>query len=105
MLKKLRVLLNDLIDEKRRKAQGSGHKAQNAKGDIRRMSPFLSNLFKNSANNSPAYRLCGNWQNDSRCFFVIPGLIRNPVQFQALKFLDAGSSPARQARIRHFFEL
>jgi hypothetical protein len=26
--------------------------------------------------------------------FVIPGLTRNPVSFQRLTFLDAGSSPA-----------
>jgi len=33
-------------------------------------------------------------KKDIYCCFVIPGLIRNPVQFQGLTFLDAGSSPA-----------
>jgi hypothetical protein len=27
-------------------------------------------------------------------YFVIPGLTRNPVRFQTIIFLDAGSSPA-----------
>jgi len=37
--------------------------------------------------------------------FVIPGLIRNPVLFQSVKVLDAGSSPAWQAEFKRFFEL
>jgi hypothetical protein len=32
--------------------------------------------------------------NDGYCYFVIPGLTRNPVVFQIDILLDAGSSPA-----------
>jgi len=42
----------------------------------------------------PRSRLRRNWQKGGGRFFVIPGLTRNPVQFQALTFLDAGSGPA-----------
>jgi hypothetical protein len=60
--------------------------------------PDLSQRKLGSKHNSnagfPLSRLCRNWQIGRCCLFVIPDLTRNPVQFQDLTFLDAGSSPA-----------
>jgi len=38
-------------------------------------------------------------------YLVIPGLTRNPVLFQSITLLDAGSSPAWQTEFKRFFEL
>ena len=47
-------------------------------------------------------RLCRNWQNCICCCIVIPGLTRNPVLFQGLTFLDAGSGlPSTRLGVRH----
>jgi hypothetical protein len=39
-------------------------------------------------------RPCHIWENDAYSLFGIPGLTGNPVLFQSITILDAGSSPA-----------
>ena len=60
-----------------------------------------------------ATRLCHNRNQGIYCSFVIPGLIRNPVRFPVITFLNAGrgsrlqrgSSPALHVGIRRYSQL
>ena len=49
----------------------------------------------------PRSRLCRNWQYGICCCFVIPGPNRNPVLFQSITLLDAGSVIPDLIRDRH----
>jgi hypothetical protein len=61
---------------------------------------MIASLFERAQTGCPTThfpsleRLCRNWQNHAFAIFVIPGLTRNPVLFQTITLLDAGSSPA-----------